>query len=117
MQPTKFALNCKKGTTFRKKWYLFDKNNQPLDLNGYTGRMQVKADYTTDTLIELTTENDRMEILDNYIALYISDADTTASFDAGSYKYDLEIIAGTGEVPDVYCPFYGSFKVTDEVTR
>ena len=115
MQSTKYPLNCKMGTTFRKKWYLLDQNNDPLNLDGFTGRMQVRADFTSDVLITLTTENGRMNIGDNYIELYIFDEDTSA-LTAGSYKYDLEI-AGTGTTPDVYCPFYGSFKVTDEITR
>jgi hypothetical protein len=115
MTPIKYPLSCKKGTTFRKKWYLFDKDKKPLDLSSYTGRMQIKVDFDSEALIELTTENSGIVIAENYIELFIDDSDTSSLFDPGSYKYDIEIVSGSNG--DVSCPFFGSFKVTDEVTR
>jgi len=115
MTPVKYALSSKKGTTFRKKWYLFDKDKKPLDFSDYTARMQIKVDFASDAIIELTTENDGIILTENCIELFISDSDTSSLFDPGSYKYDIEIIAG--DSGDVSCPFFGSFKVTDEVTR
>ena len=115
MTPVKYPLTCKRGTTFRKKWYLFDRDKKPLDFTGYTARMHIKVNPSDETpLAILTTENGGIIIAENYIELFISDSDTS-DFDPASYKYDIEIVSGSNG--DVSCPFFGSFKVTDEVTR
>lgn len=118
MEPAKYNLKCKKGTTFRKSFFFYDEDpdtkvRTPLVFDGYTARMQVRVNFPSDNfIVNLTTENGGITITDNRVDLYISD-ETTEGFLAGNYKYDLELEIG-GEVD---CPLYGGFKVADEITR
>ena len=60
MQPAKYAMTCKQGTTFRRTFTFKDGAATPalIDLSGYTARMQVREDFdSTEFIVELTTEN------------------------------------------------------------
>jgi hypothetical protein len=75
--------------------------------------MQVRPTVTSETIIiELTTENGRITLLDNTITLDII-ADDTEALPTGAYKYDLEIQTGA----EVIRLVQGSFTVSPEVTR
>lgn len=115
MEPVKYTFVCKQGTTFQKQLRFRDVHESILDLTGYTARMQVRETVeSADTLLDLTT-GDGIEIDEAHglVILEISDA-VTSDLPIGVWKYDLEL-----ETADniVYCPLYGSFKVTAEVTR
>lgn len=116
IDPIKYTLTCWQGKTFEKIFYFKDAQDNIIDLSGYTARMHVRPSVDSDTItIELTTENDRIVVNgeDGSVTLYIADEDSE-DVSAATYKYDLEIISGSGRV---YCPIYGSFKVKAEVTR
>lgn len=89
------------------------------DLTGYTARMHVRArKETSDTLLELTTENERIVIApdtDSVITLTV-DAETTGALSFESAVYDLELIPSSGE-EDVERLLEGSVKLSREVTR
>lgn len=89
--------------------------NQPIDLAGYTARMQIRAKLDDTTVIkELTTENGGI-VIDNTtktITLTISATDT-AAFTFGTAVYSLELVNG-----NVVTPFAGgTVTLTKEVTR
>lgn len=116
MKPTKYPLVIWQGKTFTFHFELLDKEENPLNLTGYTARMQLRVDYDSeDPVFELTTENGRVTIdeLAGAVDLFISAADTE-DLAAGSYKYDLELV---GSVDIVVCPIYGKVKVLREVTK
>jgi hypothetical protein len=111
-----FHMATGSGKTYEVPFYFRDNFKQEINLAGYTARMQVRPSVESDIVtIELTTSNGRISIDEpnGIVVLFISDADT-AALDPGSYKYDLELISGSGRV---YCPVQGSFKVKAEVTR
>lgn len=89
--------------------------NQPVALNGYTARMQIRAKLDSDTVLHsLTTENGGI-LLDNAnktITMYIAD-ETTQTFTFKAAVYDLELISG-GEVTALAS---GSITLVREVTR
>lgn len=90
--------------------------NTPVDLTGYTARMHVRQSLTAETtLIELTTENDRIAIdaSNKTITLTIA-ADDTAELGFTSGKYSLELVSSTGEVTQI---LFGSVTLVKEVTR
>lgn len=90
--------------------------NTPVDLTGYTARMHIReaADSST-TLLELTTENDRIDIdTTNYTITLTMTAATTAAITWEEAVYDLELISSGGTVSLV---LYGSVTSTEEVTR
>jgi hypothetical protein len=89
--------------------------NQPVDLSGFTARMQIreKIDSPT-TILELTTENGGI-LIDNItktITLVIS-ATTTAALTFSSALYSLELIKGIEVTPFLV----GSLSLVKEVTR
>lgn len=90
--------------------------NMPVDLDGFTAAMQVRARIdSAETLLSFTTANGRI-VLDNTgktITLQLSAVDSAAlAWTEG--VWDLELISSGGIVSPVA---YGSVKVIKEVTR
>lgn len=87
----------------------------PVDLTGYTARMQARvAIASTDTLIDLTTENGKLILggMDGTVRLLLSDVETAAlTWSRG--VWDLELDSGG----DVTRLLYGRIRVSKEVTR
>jgi hypothetical protein len=90
--------------------------NQPVDLTGYTGRMQIRSDIDSATVIaELTSANGGV-LIDNTlktITLNIP-ASTTAQFTFTSAVYDLELVSAGNQVTQ-FCG--GILTLYKEVTR
>jgi hypothetical protein len=87
----------------------------PYDLTNFTARMQVRRTIESSTVIvELTTENDGISIVDEdgKIFLFMSPTQTSALTSSG--VYDLEIISSDGVVSRVV---QGLFTLSQEVTR
>jgi hypothetical protein len=125
MEPIKYPLKCKAGTTFRTSFILKNKHEKPVDFTGFTARMQVREEAESeDALVSLSTEEIEQEegqlygqlefVLDEGRLRVLIPADITTQFEPGSYVYDIEVVSPTGIVDS---PFYGRFKVTSEVTR
>lgn len=88
----------------------------PVNLTGYTARMQIRETIESTTIIQsLTTENGGITLggVAGTITLLISATDTaTFTFDAA--VYDVEIIGTDGVVTTVLS---GNVYLTDETTR
>ena len=119
MKPAKLNLIIYQGSTFIKgfSWQTGDPA-QPVNLTGYTARMQIRTKVTDiDVLLELTTENDRIIITDpinGKFELYISSNDTT-NLQFKSAVYDLELISPSGIVTTRILE--GNVTLSFEVTR
>lgn len=129
VEPARLDFVVRRGSTLRRSvtWYsdpvwtdrteteLNTIASTPVDLTGYTGRMQVRADDRTNTLVEtLTTENGGLTFggVAGTITFYLSDAATEA-ITADDNVYDLEIIEPGGDV----VPFLaGKFTMKDQIT-
>jgi hypothetical protein len=88
----------------------------PVDLTGYTARMQVRASAAaTAVLLDLTTENGGITLggTDGTITC-TSSATQTAALTFGTGVYDLELVDGSGVVTRLA---EGSVCVSREVTR
>jgi len=108
-----YNIICEQGATFQRNISVVNADNTEPDYTSSTARMQVRPTVTSETIIiELTTENSRITLLDNTITLDIT-ADDTEALPTGAYKYDLEIQTGA----DVIRLVQGSFTVSPEVTR
>lgn len=110
-------LVLEQGTTFKHTFYWRDADGvTPIDLTGYTARMQIRSSYdATSFLLELTTENGRISITPSTgrIDLTVTAADTASvTWDRG--VYDLELIDGFEEVTRLV---QGRVNVSKEVTR
>jgi hypothetical protein len=89
--------------------------NEPINLTGYTARMQIREKIDSAEVIkELTTENGGISIntTDSTITLNISATDT-AIFSFNTAAYSLEMVSG-----GVVTPFAnGNLTLVKEVTR
>ena len=117
MAAFKVNLAVDQGATFRKRFvWKTGEPATPVDLTGYTARMQVRESIeAADVLVELTTENSGIALgtTNGQIDLYISAADT-AEYTWTGGVYDIELIAPSG---DVLRKIKGSVSVSPEVTR
>ena len=113
MIPARLNLVCPQGTTFKKKFTFFDNDNLPLDLTGYSSKMQVRKTLATKTAMAEFNTPDEITIVGNEIQIDVHYS-VTELFKAGEFMWDLEITSPTDERSRV---FEGKFIVTPEVTR
>lgn len=115
MIPGKYNIICPQGTTVFEQW-TYEVNNLPVDLFGYTARMQVRESYkSTAKILDLTTANGGVVLGGAAGTVNIIVAATvTATLFAKEYVYDLELISPSNMV---YRLMEGKFIVTSEVTR
>lgn len=106
------------GTTWRGEFDYLDATGGPIDLTGYTARMQIRpSPDSTDLIEDLSSEGGSPGILlggsDGTISFTVH-AQVTATVDAKTYKYDINITSPGGEVTRV---LEGDINVTAAVTR
>jgi len=128
MPAAKKNLTIEQGATWRDSYTLLQPapvgtpiaDMLPIDLTGYSAKMQVRPDYASTTvLVELTTENDGITITpaSGKIDLYISDADTAVlTFTADPAVYDLELVP-PAPGGDVIRLLRGTVTLSPEVTK
>lgn len=113
MTPGKLNLTCPQGSTFsRTLTYKID--DSPVNLTGYTARLQVREYHYSDDFITSLTNSSGITLGGSAgtITVLIG-ASATSEFVPGNYVYDLEIVTG-GTVTRLV---EGKFIVTPEVTR
>lgn len=125
MPAGKYHIAIDQGATFRKAITWKDGAGNPVNLNGYAARMQVRSSFASSTtVLNMTTDNGKIMLGGSAgtISLYLSASDTAslstaspADFgDAFVGVYDLELVAPSGDVTRL---LQGSFAVNPEVTR
>lgn len=90
--------------------------NVPVDLTGYTARMQIRAKLEDTTVIhELTTENSGITLNNTLKTIELTiPATTTAGFTFNTAVYSLELVSSGG----IVTPFLnGTLTLVKEVTR
>lgn len=130
--PASFSLQVVRGATWEDQFDYTDDAGEPIDLTGYAARMQVRtldgqfgtsADETL--VLELTTENGRLEIdepEDGRVSLLVAAADTVQLNPDNARKvklaYSLELFKPAGEDPEYVIPLVkGTVSVQGETTR
>lgn len=111
-----YQLEINQGADLEISFILNNENGTPINLTGYTARMQLRTSYNSATVeMELTTANGRIVItpLLGKIALN-APASITTNLVAQQYVYDLEMVSGSGYVTRVV---QGDVIVSPEVTR
>lgn len=111
-----FDIVAAQGKTFVLTSTYANDDGTPVNLTGYTGRMQVRASSTADTVVvELTTANGRFLIPSptiGQVRFQITAADM-AGLPPGNYVYDSELVNGA-----IVEPFLsGNFEIRAEITR
>ncbi len=109
-----YDITCEQGTTFNRTLTVKDSNGDARDLSTYTARMHVRrTTASASTLIELTTENNRISLNSSgQITLLLSANETAALAEGG--VYDLELVDASSNVERVV---EGAFILDLEVTR
>ena len=119
INPAKINLVIYQGATFDKTYQWQDANRNPMDLTGFTARLQVRSRVDDDTiLLGLNTEGtiDKRIVLGGTEGTYqlVLSAVNTSALDWGSGVYDMELISPTGVVRRI---MEGVVKVHRNVTR
>jgi hypothetical protein len=118
MAAGKLDLIIEKGAKFTKHLEYKDKTKTPIDLTGYTARMQARKNpQSTTVVVDLTTENGGITITEvtGEIDLFLSGTATTAITAQGNLVYDLELIEpGPGEPIKLV---RGTISLIEEVTK
>jgi hypothetical protein len=111
-----YDMVCEQGATFQRSLVWQDETESPINLTGYSARMQVRPSIkSTEVVTELTTANGRIVLypLLGKIELNLT-AVQTAALAAKQCVYDLELVSGSGFVTRL---LQGAFTITPEVTR
>lgn len=115
------AISVPLGTTWEETWQLLQaKNGPPVDLSGYTARMQLRPAITSaSAALELTTANGRLTIdgPTGKVTVKVDPADlATLSPDNSKrrFLYDCELTSASNVVIPL---FKGRVTVTPRVTR
>lgn len=96
MPAAKLNLSVEQGATYSKRLVWRDKNKRPVNLSGYTAKMQVRASASSPTVLyELSTANGRISMPGSGVIQIDISADDTETFVAG--VYDLKLYAPTGQ--------------------
>jgi len=114
MTPGLVNFVCPQGSTFsRTLTYTLDA--LPVDLTGYSSRLQVREAYYSDSPIVSLVSGSGITMGGSAgtINILIS-ASVTSEFPTGTHVYDLEIVSPSDFVDRL---IEGTFSVTPEVTR
>jgi len=104
------------GATFTYNLIYKDSEGTPVNLTGYTARMQVRKNVnSSDTLLDLNTENGAIVLGGSAGTIDITASATeTASINSKIGAYDLEIESSSGVVKRLV---EGDVTINPEVTR
>ena len=111
-----YDITIEQGATFRLSLIWKDSSNVPVNLTGYTARMQVRRSYT-DTVIQLamTTEGGSITLGGAAGTInVVSAATATEDIATRAGVYDLELMSSNGVVTRLV---EGKVTVKPEVTR
>lgn len=111
-----YDIVADQGATFVRVITWKDSDGVPIDLDGYTARMQLRSqiDAAGAPVFEFTTENSRISLGGTAGTITLSAAATaTAAVPADTYVYDLEL-EESGVVTRLV---QGQFELRGEVTR
>ena len=111
----KYGFMLDQGATWRTVLAV-DVDGIPLDLTGYTARMQARSTVTdAETVFSWTSTGGELLIDGPAGTITLNIPDTvTAAYAAGAYVYDLEIESADGTTTRL---LQGPFTISAEVTR
>lgn len=97
MTAGRYDIEIEQGATWSRTITVEDPNGTPIDLTGYSARMQVRTAYdASPPVLSLSSPDAGISIdpLTGTLALTAS-ATQTAAMPAGIHVYDLELVIGT----------------------
>lgn len=122
--PGKYNFEVWQGSTWDEEITLRNADQTPMDLTGFSARMQVREAIDADTVIlDLNGANGRLTVSDpaaGKLRLTVSAADTALlplEFEKKTYLYDLELFRASPAPEYVRKVLAGKVKCHPEVTR
>lgn len=111
-----YDIEIEQGATFQMNLVWRAANGTPIDITGYTARMQVKRRYADTTpLLTFTTENGAIVLGGSNGTVQVTGlATVTDDVPAKQCVYDLELVSPTGFVKRLV---QGVATVSPEVTK
>ena len=111
-----YNIVADQGATLSRNIHWKDENGAPIDVTGYSARMQVRQRFVSASpVISLTSPSGGITLGGSSGTIVVTASATVmAGVEAGDYVYDLEMVASNGVVTRLV---QGSFKVRPEVTR
>jgi len=109
-----YNITIEQGATYDQT-FTFTRDGSPVNLTGYTARMQIRASVTAQQVVYdvAVTGTFTLGGAAGTIRIVIT-ATNTAALTAGTYVYDLELQSASGVVTRL---LQGSVTVVPEVTR
>lgn len=130
MSAGKYNFTIEQGATVDFEIEYKDSNNSPVDLTGYTGRMQIKNNFSSSATVIYTTLSSSLDPdgtglnfsgssgtkppTSGSIGIFIS-ATSSSLFNFTTARYDLEIYSGS-TYPIVTRLLEGTVKLSQQVT-
>jgi len=113
--PGLLNLTFSQGATWKLAMTYTDVDNVPIDLTGYTAKMQARSTFESDVAVLdlISGAGILLGGTAGTIELLVA-ATITAAVGAAQYVYDLEVVSASSEVTRVV---QGTLSVTPEVTR
>ena len=131
MPAAKYLFIIEQGTTVNFGIQYKDSNGNPIDLTGYSGRMQFKSNYADNNPITYLTLSSSLNSdgtglnfsgsdgvtppSSGSIGIYIA-ACTSSMLTFNTAYYDLEIYSGSGNCPVVSRVLEGQVRISKQVT-
>lgn len=108
-------LSIDQGVTYKHRFDYVDTTNTPIDISGYTARMQIRESVDDTVTVYDSTVGSDIEIdgPNGTVTLTIP-ATTTEAFTFSAGVYDIEIVSSQSEVIRLV---EGRVKIRPEVTR
>lgn len=104
------------GKTVSFEYVWADEDSIPIDVTGWTSRMQLRSSYeSVSPVVEFTVANSRVTVgtTDGKFTFVLSASDS-AALPTGSGVYDVEVTDSAGKVMQA---FSGKYTIQREVTR
>jgi hypothetical protein len=128
----RYSFTIEQGTTTNFEIQYKDSTNTPVDLTGYSGRMQIASDYASNasrtvyltlssslnpdgTGLNFSGSNGSTPPASGSIGIYIA-ACTSSLLTFTTAKYDLEIYSGSGACPLTVRLLEGQISLSNQVT-
>ena len=128
----RYSFTIEQGTTTNFEIQYKDSSNNPVDLTGYSGRMQIASDYASNasrtvyltlssslnadgTGLNFSGSNGDTPPASGSIGIYIA-ACTSSLLTFTTAKYDLEIYSGSGACPLTVRLLEGQISLSNQVT-
>jgi len=132
MSAGRYSFVIEQGATANFEIQYRDSNNSPIDLTGYSGRLQIRSTYAQNsgelfltlssslnpdgTGLNFSGSNGTTPPTSGSIGIYIASC-TSSALTFNEALYDLEIYSGSGDCPYTVRLLEGNVRLSKEVTR